>query len=289
MPIQLVLIPLFLLSILLYGVYKVWFASNYPKRSVKGKVILITGGGRGLGRLQADRFAKLGAKLILWDINDETLAQAKQELSEITSVQVAKVDVSDPDQVAQAADAAGPVDYLINNAGIAHIKSITDATDAEVCKLIAINTTSHFTTIRNFLPGMIERKFGHITCLASAAGLVGVGWLSEYCASKHALMGLMEALRFELIMKEAPVTTTTICPIFVNTPLLAGAPEGSMGSVLAPEAVADRIVEATVRGEEIVTIPEAMSMVLPLIRLLPIKLQQKLLGTKAFGVLTKLV
>jgi NAD(P)-dependent dehydrogenase (short-subunit alcohol dehydrogenase family) len=277
MVIQLVLIPLFLLSVLLYGVYKVWYAFNYAKRNVHGRTVLITGGAAGLGRLQADRFAKLGAKLILWDANEELLAQAKEELSATTRVEVAKVDVSDFAQITQAAEAAGPVDYLINNAGISHLQQVHLATDAQIQKLLSINTLSHFVAIRSFLPGMIERKFGHITCIASAAGHVGIQWLSEYCVSKHALIGLMESLRFELLADQRPITTTTICPLFVDTPLVTA------------EAVADRIVEATVRGEEMVFIPESVSIVLPLIRLLPMKLQMKLLGPKAFGVLNKFV
>jgi all-trans-retinol dehydrogenase (NAD+) len=285
-----VVIVLFLLSIFLYGFYRVWYASNYPKRSVKGKTVLITGAGRGLGRLQADRFAKLGANLILWDINAENLEKTKEELAAVTNVATAIVDVSKSESVFEAARQAGPVDYLINNAGIAHVKSTLELTERDVNVLVSINALSHFTAIKAFLPGMVERKFGHITCISSAAGHVGVGWLSDYCAAKHALIGLMEALRFEIQVQQYPITTATICPLFVNTPLLEGAPEGSLtGSVLAPDAVADRIVEATVRGEEMVLIPESLGLIVPLIRLLPCKLQMRLLGPTAFGVLTRLV
>jgi short-subunit dehydrogenase len=285
-----VIIPLFLLSILLYGFYQVWYASNYPKRSVKGKTVLITGAGRGLGRLQADRFAKLGAKLILWDNNAETLEKTREELSAITSVTAAVVDVSNSETFLAAAEKTPPVDYLINNAGISHIRSTLELTERELNLLVSINALSHFTAIKAFLPGMIERKFGHITCIASAAGHVGCGWISDYCAAKHALIGLMEALRFEIQVQKYPVTTSTICPLFVRTPMVEAVPEGQLtGSVLEPDAVADRIVEATVRGEEMVFIPDSLGLILPLIRLLPSKLQMKLLGPTAFGVLTKLV
>jgi all-trans-retinol dehydrogenase (NAD+) len=287
MSLTILFIPLLLA--LLYGLYKLWYASTYRRRDIHNRTVLITGGGRGLGRLQAERFAKLGAKLILWDINEETLQDAANELSQVTTVKIDKVDISDPAQVTAASERAGPIDYLINNAGIAHIKDVVGTTDAEVGKLIAINLLSHFTTIRTFLPGMVENKFGHITCIASGAGHVGIQWLSEYCASKHGLVGLMESLRFEIMVKNEPITTTTICPLFVSTPLLAEAPPGTIGSVLTPEAVADRIVDATLRGEEMVLIPESLSILLPLIRLLPVKLQEKLLGPSAFGVLTKLV
>jgi all-trans-retinol dehydrogenase (NAD+) len=285
------LIPLFPLSILLYGIYQVWYASTYPKRNVRGKVVLITGGGRGLGRLQADRFAKLGAKLILWDVNEENLERAKSELSKLTQVQIQKVDISNPSEVASAAESAGPVDFLINNAGIrSNLKSVAELSDSEVDRVLSINAISHFTTVRAFLPGMIERKFGHITCIASAAGHVGVGWLSDYCAAKHALMGLMEALRFELLVMNAPITTSTICPLFVATPMLENAPEGSLvGPLLAADDVADRIVGATVRGEEIVFVPESLSLVLQLIRMLPVKLQMRILGPKPFGYVNYLI
>lgn len=286
----LVIIPLFLLSILLYGFYRVWYASTYPKRNVRGKKVLITGAGRGLGKLQAERFARLGADLILWDINVENLEKTRDELSATTSVKIAIVDVSSPDAVFAAAEQAGPIDYLINNAGIALIRSVLELSDQNVNKVLSVNALSHFTAIKAFLPGMIERKFGHITCISSAAGHVGCGWLSTYCASKHALIGIMESLRYEIEVQKYPITTTTICPLFVKTPLLDDAPEGSLNaSVLAPDAVADRIVEATVRGEEMVFIPESLGFWLPLVRLLPSKLQTRILGPAAFGVMTKLV
>jgi all-trans-retinol dehydrogenase (NAD+) len=256
---------------------------------VRGKVVLITGGGRGLGRLAADRFAKLGAKLILWDIDENTLARAKEELSSVTSVQIAKVDVANEAQVTRAAADCGPVDYLINNAGIAWPQKIIDLTGAGVRRLIDTNLISHFTTIRVFLPGMIERKFGHITGIASGAGHVGIQWLSHYCAAKHAVVGVMEAVRQELDSVHSPVTTTVVCPIFIDTPLIENPRPESFGcKVLPAPPVADRIVDATIRGEEVLMIPEWLSWVLPLIRLLPVKLQLKLLGPTPFGILNRL-
>jgi all-trans-retinol dehydrogenase (NAD+) len=245
----------------------------YPKRNLAGKVVLITGAGRGIGRLQAEGFARLGCRLILWDINREGLEDAEKELSKLTTVTTQVVNVMDRDAVYSAGEAAGAVDILVNNAGIVIGKPILKLTDADIDRTITINATSHFWTIKAFLPGMIARNYGHIVGIASQAGVLGVSKLADYCASKHAVVGLMEALMGELGEMKANVRTTTIRPLFINTGMFEGASNGMLGPMLNPAKVANRIVEAVQRGEEIVDLPPIVGFIVPFLRLLPMKIQ----------------
>lgn len=84
-------------------------------------------------------------------------------------------------------------------------------------KTIAINTTSHFYTVREFVPNMIKENKGHIVTIASAAGIVGVNGLADYCASKFGAVGFNESLRMELNYAKSKVRTTCICPYYINT------------------------------------------------------------------------
>lgn len=92
----------------------------------------------------------------------------------------------------------GDVDILINNAGIVSGKKLLDNNIKLIEKTIAVNTTSHTYTIREFLPKMIEKKSGHVVTIASISGMFGVCGLVDYCASKFGAIGLDEALRMEL-------------------------------------------------------------------------------------------
>ena len=87
---------------------------------------------------------------------------------------------------------------LINNAGVVSAENILNLTDQMIERTIAVNTTSHFYTIKEFLPGMIAKKRGHIVTISSMAGIAGVSKLTDYCASKHGAVGLDASLRFEL-------------------------------------------------------------------------------------------
>jgi all-trans-retinol dehydrogenase (NAD+) len=267
---MLVHLLLILLAFLLSHLYYFLF---YPKRNLSGNLVLITGSGGGIGRLQAENFAKRGCRLILWDINKDGLDAAEKELSKHTTVTTKVVNVMDREAVYSAAKEAGDVDILVNNAGIVTGKPFLELTDADIDRTMTINARAHFWTIKAFLPGMIARKNGHIVCIASQAGLLEVSKLTDYCASKHAVVGLMESLAGEPNAMKANARTTTIRPLFMNTGMFNGASNGIVGPMLRPEKVAERIVEAVERGEESVDLPGIMRLLIPTARLLPVKLQ----------------
>eukprot|EP00672_Neobodo_designis_P028698 CAMPEP_0174828872 /NCGR_PEP_ID=MMETSP1114-20130205/1582_1 /TAXON_ID=312471 /ORGANISM="Neobodo designis, Strain CCAP 1951/1" /LENGTH=292 /DNA_ID=CAMNT_0016062599 /DNA_START=27 /DNA_END=905 /DNA_ORIENTATION=+ len=241
-----------------YVFYSAYFYLAYRPRKIAGEVVLITGGGSGIGRLMAHRFAARGASIVLWDLNKEGLEKVQGEITaKGAKCSTYVVDVTDREKVYSTARAVGKVDILINNAGIVTGKSILDCPDALMEKTVQVNTISHFWTIKAFLPGMLERNSGNIVTIASAAGLNGVAGLVDYCASKFGAVGTGEALYMELKKRNSAVRTTTVCPYYINTGMFEGAKTKFefLLPILDEKYVADRIVLATVRGEELLCMP----------------------------------
>ena len=173
------------------------------KKNVKDEVILITGAGSGIGQLLSVEFAKLGAIIVAWDINDIGLNKTKKLVEQANSKCFTyNVDISNREKVYETAakvkKEAGSVFMLINNAGIVIGKDLLELKDEEIERSMNVNAISHFWTIKAFLPDMINREHGHIVSIASLAGICGVNKLVDYCASKHAAVGLDSSLRLEL-------------------------------------------------------------------------------------------
>lgn len=159
-------------------------------------------------------------------------------------------DVSRRESVHEAAALArtanGVVTLLINNAGIVSGKSTLELSDQMIDKTMQVNTISHLTTIREFLPDMIASKKGHIVSIASMAGLAAPPGLSDYSASKFGAIAIDEALRLELQHKKLDkfIKTTCICPYFINTGMFDGVKNVFPLYLLSPEEVVDRIIAA---------------------------------------------
>lgn len=159
------------------------------KKSVEGQNVLITGAGHGLGRELAMRFARLGANLILVDINEENNKTTKQETAKnfLTRDQKAltyAVDIRDESQVADLAKKVkrdlGDVDILINNAGIVQCLPYQELSPSLVERTFQVNVLSHIWAAKHFLPAMIENKRGHVVAISSIAGLIGSKYLTDY-------------------------------------------------------------------------------------------------------------
>ncbi len=243
---------------------------------ISGKTILITGGASGIGRQLALRAARQGARVVLWDLNQDAMADALEELRQAGTEQPRGYlcNVADRGQVSETADEVlrdvGRVDILVNNAGFVSGKRFLDSSDEQNLRTLEVNTLAHFWTIKAFLPRMIEAQTGHIVTIASAAGMVGVAGLADYCASKWAAVGFNEALRIELKQTAPAIKTTVVCPFFVNTGMFEGV--RSRASWLLPildeEAVADRILRAIRRNRAQLFLPPIVGFV-PLLRCLP--------------------
>jgi len=242
----------------LAGLAAVWVLTRPPSvvHSVKGKRILITGAAMGIGKEMALRFAAEGAHLVLWDINLQQLQIAKEEIEKQTAgavVHVYKCDVTDRDAVLacgrEVEEELGEshVEVLVNNAGVVSGKQLLELSERDIRRTFAVNVLAHFWTVQAFLPRMLERDSGQVVTIASTCGIFGAVGLSDYCASKHAVMGFHESLRLEIRRKKKPgVSTTVICPNKINTGMFDGAEQNLqwLVPVLEPGEVADAVVTA---------------------------------------------
>ncbi|POM80970.1 Retinol dehydrogenase [Phytophthora palmivora] len=237
----------------------------WPQKSVKGDVVVITGGAMGLGRLVALRFAALGATIVIWDLHTDLGHQLVQEIEAAGGkARFFEVDVTDREKVYATGQAVlqefEAVDILVNNAGIVGGRPLLESSDAMIERTMTVNATSHFWSIKAFLPMMAKRNKGHIVSVASAAGIFGSPGMVDYGASKFAAIGLMLSLRQELhAMGLFGVHTTIVCPGFITTGMFEGVKPPPFTSWLTPEFVADQIVKAVRRNQWRVLVPSILS------------------------------
>lgn len=190
---------------------------------VKGRVVLVTGAGRGIGRALAHAFAQAGAKVALLGKTRKNLTEVQKELKDsgVPTVVLA-ADVTDEGAVSRALAALeqqlGPVDVLVNNAGI-FASAPVEKMDAVVFdRILAVNLRGPFLMSRAVLPGMKSRRRGHIVNISSTAGRRGFAGGGAYCASKFGLAGLTEAMRYEA--RSSDVRVSCVFPSTVDTSLV---------------------------------------------------------------------
>jgi 2-hydroxycyclohexanecarboxyl-CoA dehydrogenase len=189
---------------------------------IKGKRVLVTGGGSGIGYAIAAKLANKGAELILLDMNQASLDKALLELRgegyRVHGYQANVTSIENLRMIKDELEAKGlSPDILINCAGITLIAHFS-ATDHDECKhIIDVNLMGTINTIETFLPSMAERRFGHIVNIGSIDGIIPIPGQSAYCASKFAVTGLTEVLYYDL--KSNGVGVSLVCPGYVKTPL----------------------------------------------------------------------
>jgi NAD(P)-dependent dehydrogenase (short-subunit alcohol dehydrogenase family) len=186
----------------------------------KNKVVLITGGSRGLGLVLAREFASEGARLVLCARDEDELQRARVELEgRGAEVMIHRCDVTSREDVngliAAVEDRFGAIDVLVNNAGVIQMGPIEVMTHADFEKAMNAHFWGPLNTMMAVLPGMRERKSGRIVNISSIGGKVSVPHLVPYCASKFALTGLSKGLRTELL--KDGIAVTTICPGLMRT------------------------------------------------------------------------
>jgi 2-hydroxycyclohexanecarboxyl-CoA dehydrogenase len=184
------------------------------------RVALITGGGRGIGRAIALRLASDGLAVAVAartreQVEDTARAAAGRALA-------LRVDVSDADSIAAAVEHTtrelGPIDVLVNNAGVAESAPFVKTEPDFWERHFAINVRGPYLLTRAVLPGMLERRWGRVINVASLAGLFGSPYVTAYTASKHALVGFTRALATEVSGKG--VTVNALCPGFTATDIV---------------------------------------------------------------------
>jgi NADP-dependent 3-hydroxy acid dehydrogenase YdfG len=237
--------------------------------SLRGKVVAVTGGARGIGRATAGALVSEGAKVAIGDLD---LALAERTAAELGGDTVAfELDVTQRESFArfleQAAEALGPLDVLINNAGIMPLGSFVEEDDATARRMVDINVHGVIFGMKLALPGMLERDSGHIVNIASQAGKAGYPGGATYCATKHAVVGVSEAVRAETY--ETGVEISCVMPVVVNTELAAGVQQARGMKNVEPEDVAAEIVDALKRPRFDVHVPKASGRIGKVVSILP--------------------
>ena len=241
------------------------------KKDVRGKVFLVTGGAMGIGRMVAERFARDGARVVLWDIDSEALEETANHMKDMGwEVHTYVVDVTDRDKVYETAERVrnevGVVDVLFNNAGIIRGGPFLEVKDEDHFKTMDVNFNAYMWTTKAFMPDMVDRGRGHIINIASSAGLSYVPLCANYCASKAAVVMFTDALRLEMKkLGHKGVRFTIVCPGLVTTGLFEGAKTPLLVGWMTPDKIADKIYEGYQRDKEIVAEP-LMVKLSPLLR-----------------------
>jgi 3-hydroxybutyrate dehydrogenase len=198
-------------------------------KKLEGKVALITGGGRGIGRAVAFALAYEGASIAVLARTAEQVASVATEIESACGVEAmpAVCDVSSAESVERAfasvRERFGRVDILVNNAGIAESAPLVKTSDELWQRHLAINLNGTFYCTRAALPSMLERGWGRVINIASIAGKTGAPYISAYTASKHAVVGLTRSVALEVATRG--VTVNAICPGYVETEMTAHAIE----------------------------------------------------------------
>jgi NADP-dependent 3-hydroxy acid dehydrogenase YdfG len=245
-------------------------------RSLAGQVVAITGGARGIGRATAVALKAQGARIAIGDIDAALAERTAQELDAGTiGLPLDVTDRSSFEQfLRQVESRLGPLDVLINNAGIMPIGPFNEETDATARRMVDINVHGVIYGSKLALERFLPRNRGHIVQIASAAGKAGFAGGATYCATKHAVVGLSEAIRAEL--HGTNIGISVVMPVVVNTELGSGLPETRGIKAVQPEDVANAIVEALQTDRFDVFIPKSMNAMVRLTAMMPRRVAEAL-------------
>jgi NADP-dependent 3-hydroxy acid dehydrogenase YdfG len=242
-------------------------------RILAGQTAAITGAARGIGRATAAAFIRQGMRVAIGDLDLDAATRTASELGD--SAVALELDVTDRASFAAFLDGAeeqlGPLDVLVNNAGIMQVGRFIDEDDLTARRMVDINLHGVILGCKLALDRMIPRDRGHIVNISSQAGKFGAPGGATYSATKHAVVGLTEAIRGELRLMGAHIDVSYVMPAVVNTELGSGLGDVRGVSNLEPTDVADAIVEALQLGTVDVWVPKSVKRTNMIVSLLPRK------------------
>jgi NAD(P)-dependent dehydrogenase (short-subunit alcohol dehydrogenase family) len=244
-------------------------------RSLSGNVVVITGGGRGIGKATAQALTRKGARVAIGDVD---AASAEAAAAEVGGGAIGlHVDVTDRPGFTAFLDEVesqlGPIYSVINNAGIMPVTRFDDETDASIIRQIEINLQGVIHGTREGAKRMRAQHRGHIVNVASVAGKAGFAGLATYCATKHAVVGYSEAVRAEL--DGTGIEVSCVMPVIVNTELASGLGTARGSKHLEATDVADAIVEALEHPRFDVFVPKSIGVVSKALMPLPRGVQDR--------------
>jgi len=216
-------------------------------QSLQGKVAVVTGAGRGIGRAAAVALAKEGVRVGLIGLTPSNLEKVEQEIRAMGgNASFAAADVRELSSVTQAVEKIkaelGPIDILVNNAGTAKFGKFLELTPEEWEDMIRVNLFGIYNATRAVLPEMLERQSGDIINISSTAGERGAAVTSAYSASKFAVLGLTESLMQEVRKHNIRVSALTPSTIATDLAVEQKLTDGNPEKVAQPEDLAELIV-----------------------------------------------
>ncbi|XP_039437708.1 uncharacterized oxidoreductase YoxD-like [Culex pipiens pallens] len=248
-------------------VFSNWLFPKPPKIITNWNA-LVTGGANGIGSGVVLELAKCGCNVIIADLDEVNGERIVQELKKKYRIKAGfyRVDVSEYDEVVQLGRKIehefGPVDILVNNAGVLPFSVSDEYSPANLQRMMDVNILSHFWTVKTFLPGMYERRRGHVVGLSSRTAYVPTGYMRNYATSKYAVRGFMEELHDEIYHAgyEGEVVTTCVFPAVIATRkesigTLLSLPGYSEMDVTTVEECGRQIVNAILRNKRKLFVP----------------------------------
>jgi short-subunit dehydrogenase len=246
-------------------------------RSLTAKVVVVTGAARGIGRATAAALVAEGARVVVADLDGDLAQLAARDLGSGTVAR--QLDVTDHGAFSsvlhEIETSIDPIDILINHAGVMGVAPFVEDTDASTYRQFEVNVFAVMHGTREALKLMLPRGAGHVVNVASMGGVVPMPGAAAYCASKHAVVGFCEALRWELA--GTGVDLSYVLPALVNTELAADVKRTRASNVIEPAEVAAAIVAALQVPRLAVFVPSSLGPITKYSRLMPTKLGDKIM------------
>jgi short-subunit dehydrogenase len=238
-------------------------------RELEGKVVLVTGAARGMGRLHAENFCREGCVAVLTDIDEQGLEAAVRELrSQSCEAHGYRLDVADRaacfEVTEKVRSEVGPIDVLVNNAGITECYAVLELSERAVRRMAEVNYMGYVWMMQAVVPDMVKRGSGHVVNICSVAGKVGTAKMGGYCATKFANIGITDSVRME--MRGSGVDFTIVNPGYVSTGMFEGGKVPFITRWQDPMKVSRAMVQAVKKNKGEICVPRANVLMVAILR-----------------------